>query len=93
MRTFMEFSLDRTAAVGFFREIMNTPTPELLDALGLPMPDAIAHRCPSLSKGDVKDLKRAMEQMPSTASAAPSTSRRSPSTNRSSRTSSRTSTR
>lgn len=63
MRTFMEFELDRTSAVGFFREVMNTPTPELLDALGLPMPDAIAHRCPSLSKSDVKDLKRAMEQM------------------------------
>ncbi|HEY8171825.1 MAG TPA: hypothetical protein VIH21_01960, partial [Dehalococcoidia bacterium] len=63
MKTLMEFQLDRTSAVGFFREVMNTPTPELLDALGLPMPDAIAHRCPSLSESDVKDLKRAMEQM------------------------------
>jgi hypothetical protein len=49
--------------VGFFREIFATPTHELLASLGLPMPEALAQRCPSLSKGDVKDLKRAMDQM------------------------------
>jgi hypothetical protein len=63
MKTFMDFQLDRPSSVAFFREITNTPVDELLQSLGLPMPDAIAERCPSLSKGDVKDLKRAMEQM------------------------------
>lgn len=63
MGTFMEFALDRTSALAFFREIANTPVVELLDGLGLPMPDAVEHRCPSLPKRDVKDLRRAMEQM------------------------------
>ena len=40
-----------------------TPGPELLSRLGLPEVDAIAHRCPSLSKSDVKDLKKALVQM------------------------------
>ena len=63
MSTFMDFRLSRDSALAFFREIATTPADELLASLGLPMPDAIAQRCPSLSKGDVKDLKRAMEQM------------------------------
>jgi hypothetical protein len=63
MRTFLEFKLDHATAVGFFREITNTPTPELLAGIGLPMPGALAQRCPSLSRRDLKDLERAMEQM------------------------------
>jgi hypothetical protein len=63
MSAFMEFSLDRASALGFFREIMSTPPQELMDALGLPMPDDVAARCPSLSKGDAKDLRRALNQM------------------------------
>jgi hypothetical protein len=63
MRAFLDFKLDHASAIGFYREIANTPTPELLASLGLPMPEALAQRCPSLSKSDVKDLKRAMEQM------------------------------
>jgi len=63
MSALMEFKLDRTSATAFFHEIMNTPAPELLESLGLPQPDAVGLRCPSLSKGDVKDLKRALEQM------------------------------
>lgn len=63
MRSFLDFKLDHVTAVGFFREITETPTHELLASLGLPMPDALERRCPSLPKGDVKDLKRAMGQM------------------------------
>ncbi len=63
MSAFMEFKLDRTSATAFFQEIMNTPAPELLEALGLPQPDAVGVRCPSLSESDVKDLKRALDQM------------------------------
>lgn len=63
MRAFLDFKLDRTKAVAFFQEIANTPTPDLLAALGLPMPEALAHRCPSLPPRDVKDLRRAMDQM------------------------------
>jgi hypothetical protein len=63
MRTFLDFRLDRATAVAFFGEIAATPPLELLQALGLPSPDGVAARCPSLSKGDVRDLKRALEQM------------------------------
>jgi hypothetical protein len=63
MRTFLEFKLDHATAVGFFREIASTPTPELLAGVGLPMPGALAQRCPSLAKRDLKDLQRAMDQM------------------------------
>jgi hypothetical protein len=63
MNAFMAFSLDRPSALAFFREITSTPQQELMEALGLPMPDEVAHRCPSLSKGDAKDLRRALEQM------------------------------
>ena len=63
MRRFLEFKLDRATAASFFAEVANTPGPELLAGLGLPDVDAIAARCPSLSKGDVRDLKRALVQM------------------------------
>lgn len=63
MRAFLEFRLDRASALAFFRDVRETPGPELLDALGIPRQDDIARRCPSLSKGDVKDLDRAIHQM------------------------------
>jgi hypothetical protein len=63
MRAFLDFQLDRTSAAAFFQEIAASPHTALLDALGLPMPDEIARRCPSLSKSDVRDLSRAMQQM------------------------------
>ncbi|MEX2227372.1 MAG: hypothetical protein WEB52_13080 [Dehalococcoidia bacterium] len=63
MRAFLDFKLDHATAIAFFREIASTPAPELLASLGLPMPEGVAARCPSLSKSDVKDLKRAMDQM------------------------------
>ncbi len=63
MRTMSQFKLDRASAMGFFHEIMNTPTLELLEGLGLPMPDAVAARCPSLPERDVKEMKRVVEQM------------------------------
>jgi hypothetical protein len=63
MAAFMRFELNARAAVGFFREITQTPAHELLESLGLPLPDAVARRLPSLSKSDAKDLKRALDQM------------------------------
>jgi hypothetical protein len=63
MRRFLGFRLDRTSALAFFQEMAMTPGAELLARLGLPDPDDIARRCPSLPKGDVKDLKKALVQM------------------------------
>jgi hypothetical protein len=63
MRTFLQFKFDRAAAMGFAQEMANTPPTEIMASLGLPMPDEIAARCPSLSKGDARDLRLAMTQM------------------------------
>ena len=63
MRAFLGFNFERETAMGFAQEMANTPQTEILEALGLPMPDEIARRCPSLSKGDVRDLRLAMTQM------------------------------
>jgi len=63
MRRFLGFRLDRASALAFFQEMAATPAAELLARLGLPEPDDIARRCPSLPKGDVKDLKKALVQM------------------------------
>lgn len=50
MRAFLQFRFDRAAAMAFAQEMANTPPTEIMASLGLPMPDEIAHRCPSLSK-------------------------------------------
>jgi hypothetical protein len=63
MRSFLGFKLDRASAVAFFQELASTPQQELLASLGLPTPAQIASRLPSLSKGDARDLKKAMVQM------------------------------
>jgi hypothetical protein len=63
MQAFLDFKLDRTSAIAFFREMALTPQPDLLAGLGLPTPEQIAHRCPSLPKKDAKDFKRTLEQM------------------------------
>lgn len=63
MRAFLQFKFDRAAAMTFAQEMANTPPTEIMASLGLPMPDEIARRCPSLSKSDVRDLKLVMIQM------------------------------
>ncbi len=63
MQSLMSFKLDRAAATGFFRELGTTPVPEILAALGLPTPEGVTARCPSLPKKDARDLARALEQM------------------------------
>jgi hypothetical protein len=63
MRAFLGFKLDRASALAFFQELANTPQADVMSSLGLPTPGQIATRFPSLSKGDARDLKRAMVQM------------------------------
>ncbi len=63
MRRFLGYRIDRASALTFFHEMATTPGPELLARLGLPEIDGIAHRCPSLTKSDVRDLRRALVQM------------------------------
>lgn len=63
MRRFLGYQLDRASALGFFREMATTPGAELLARLGLPGIDRIAHQCPSLSRSDARDLRKALVQM------------------------------
>lgn len=63
MRAFLSFKLDRASALAFFQELATTPQMELMASLGLPMPDEILARFPSLPKGDARDLRCAMVQM------------------------------
>lgn len=63
MRAFLGFKLDRASALAFFQELATTPQSEFMASLGLPMPDEIAIRFPSLSKGDARDLGRAIVTM------------------------------
>jgi hypothetical protein len=63
MQAFLEFKVDRNAAVGFFREILHTPGPDLLATLGIPTAAQVPHQLPSLSKKDAKDLARAIDQL------------------------------
>ena len=63
MQSVLDFKHDRQSAVAFFREITQISSHELLAGLGLPPPEALAERCPSLPEKDVKDLHKAMEQM------------------------------
>ncbi|MBI5288848.1 MAG: hypothetical protein HY873_07735, partial [Chloroflexi bacterium] len=63
MRVMLDFKLDRATAMTFFQEIATQPQHEIMRDLGLPMPEQIAVVCPSLSKPDVRDLKKNMVQM------------------------------
>jgi hypothetical protein len=63
MRVMLDFKLDRATAMTFFQEIATTPPDELLASIGLPMPDQIRAKCPSLSKSDERDLRLNMVQM------------------------------
>ncbi len=63
MRAFLGFKLDRASALAFFQELASKPPSDLLASLGLPMPDEIGRSFRSLSKGDARDLKKAMVQM------------------------------
>jgi hypothetical protein len=63
MRSFLEFRLDRSSAVAFFQEIAGASDDDVLAALGLPYPEEVEQRCPSLSAGDARDLSKALRQL------------------------------
>jgi hypothetical protein len=63
MRSFLEFRLDRTSALAFFREMASSSEEDLLRALDIPSPERVVRRLPNLSKRDAKDLSRAIGQM------------------------------
>ena len=63
MDAMLHFELDRSSATAFFRDIVETPGPELLASLGIPTPEQVPHFCASLPKRDARDLSRAIEQL------------------------------
>lgn len=63
MRAMLDFKLDGETAMTFFQEIATTPPEEVMRSLGLPMPEQLKTKCPSLSKSDERDLRLQMQQM------------------------------
>lgn len=63
MSAFLEFELDRNAALAFFQEVASTPAPELLASIGAPDPHEVARKLPSLSRRDAKDYRRTVDQL------------------------------
>ena len=63
MRGFLEFKLDRSSALAFFQEISAASDEDVLASLGLPHPEEVGQRCPSLPPSDAKDLAKALRQM------------------------------
>jgi hypothetical protein len=63
VQSFLAFQLDREAAAAFFEQLADGGEIELLEALGLPAPEAVAARCPSLPAKDARTLSVAIESL------------------------------
>jgi hypothetical protein len=63
VQSFLSFRLDREAAAAFFEQLADGGDIELLDALGLPAPEAAGARCPSLHANDARALSLAIESL------------------------------
>ncbi len=60
IRSFLSFQLDGAASEAFFAELLDAPDTDLLAALGLPPPDAVATRYPALRERDASDVALAL---------------------------------
>ena len=63
VQSFLSFQLDRDAAAAFFAQLADGGDIELLDALGLPAPEGVGMRCPSLATQDARTLSVAIESL------------------------------
>jgi hypothetical protein len=63
MKAFLDFKLDHASALAFFQEVASTPGPELLAAIGVPDPQEVASKLPSLPQRDAKDYRRVVDQL------------------------------
>jgi hypothetical protein len=63
VQSFLAFQLDRESAYAFFAQLSNGGDIELLDSLGLPVPEAVATRCPSLPTTDARALSIAIDAL------------------------------
>jgi hypothetical protein len=63
VQSFLSFQLDRESAYAFFAQLGDGGDIELLDSLGLPSPEAVVTRCPSLATTDARALSSAIEAL------------------------------
>jgi hypothetical protein len=63
VQSFLSFQLDRESAYTFFAQLSDGGDIELLDALGLPSPEAVAARCPTLGTQDARTLSIAIDAL------------------------------
>ena len=63
VQSFLSFQLDSESAYAFFAQLSDGGDIELLDSLGLPSPEAVAARCPSLSAPDTRALSASIDAL------------------------------
>ncbi len=63
VQSFLSFQLDRESAYAFFAQLSDGGDIELLASLGLPSPEAVATRCPSLPTPDARALSTAIDSL------------------------------
>ena len=63
VQSFLSFQLDRESAYAFFAQLSDGGDIELLDSLGLPAPEAVTTRCPSLPTPDSRALRTAIDAL------------------------------
>ena len=63
LKTFLEFRLDSTSALGFFEAVRSLSDRELCDALGVPVPAEVAFTCPHLDSDDAYELEVAVHHL------------------------------
>ncbi len=63
VQSFLSFQLDRERSAAFFAQLADGGDIELLDALGLPAPESVSARCPSLAVKDARTLSTAIDSL------------------------------
>jgi hypothetical protein len=63
VQSFLLFQLDRESAYAFFAQLSDGGDIELLESLGLPAPEAVPMRCPSLATSDARALSTAIDSL------------------------------
>jgi hypothetical protein len=63
VRTFLGFRLDRASSEAFFGELADAHDDELLEGLGLPMPDQLERRYPGLEARDARTIAKSIASL------------------------------
>ncbi|HEY8172453.1 MAG TPA: hypothetical protein VIH21_05150 [Dehalococcoidia bacterium] len=63
VQSFLSFQLDRESAYAFFAQLNGDGDIDLLASLGLPAPEAVSTRCPTLNPQDARSLSGALDAL------------------------------